>query len=111
MNEAINTLFEASPPLALALAINFLLYSLKKTKQFRDEMLPITAVIFGALVYPWIADIAKVVPVVKSPLVYNMVFGSGIGGLSVAMHQQVKQWLGLRTSDTEINSKPKDPTV
>jgi hypothetical protein len=107
MNETINTLLEASPPLILALAINLLLYALKRTPWPPDWALPMIAMAVGALVYPFIADIAKQVPTVKSPLVYNIVLGSAIGGMSVALNQQFRQILGLKTSNTEFITKPK----
>lgn len=109
MNEAINTLLQASPPLLLALAINLLLYALKRMPWYPNEYLPITAVVVGAAVYPWIADATNVVANVRSPLAYSVVLGAAIGGLSVAMHQQVRQFLGLGTGNTQFTTKPEEP--
>lgn len=110
MNEAINTLLQASPPLALVLAINLLLYGLKRAPWPPNWSLPMIAMLVGAVAYPFIADIAKPTLTVKSPLAYNVVLGFALGGLSVAFNQQFRQILGLKTGDTVLVRKPKQPT-
>jgi hypothetical protein len=109
MNEAINTLLQASPPLALALAINLLVFFLKKAKRFPDDYLPVAAMFIGAMAYPWIADVTNAVPSVKSPFLYNTVIGAAIGGLSVAFNQQFRQLFGLKTGQTVFLDKPQKP--
>lgn len=109
-SEVFDSLLKVSPPIALAIFINFLLLFIGKLEYFRakKDWLPIIALLIGGLVYPLVAEVGKISFSVPYPTMLNIVIGVCIGGLSVAFHQIFKNLLkkvGASTGDTMIITK------
>ncbi len=105
------SILKLSPPLVLAIVINFLLLFCKRIPYVPNWSLPLIATILGAIAYPQIADVANVSYSVKNPDAFNVIMGCCIGGSAVAIHQTFKQILSRffgYKSDTEILVKSSD---
>lgn len=96
-------LLQASPPIALAIALNFLGLALKKSP-LANWMIPLVLPIAGAVVYPFIAEPAKINFECKNPMLLMGVYGFAIGAGSVGINQMLRQFLGRKngSGDTEF---------
>lgn len=114
MNEAFDQLYKLSPPISMALAINFLLLGLKRIPKFPMWTTPFIAMTIGGVFYPLLADPGNVLFSVRSPIAAQIITGVSAGGLAVAFHQQFRQILkrfGVSTGDTEIFTKPDNEKI
>lgn len=105
MNE-LTELLQASPPIALAIALNFLGLGLKKSP-LADWLIPLLLPAIGAAVYPFIADAGKINFECKNPMALMAVYGFAIGAGSVGLHQALRQFTGRRngSGNTEFLKK------
>jgi len=107
-----DTLLKASPPIGLALFINFVLLFVGRIPALqanKDWTLPLVALAMGGFIYPFFASNGTVDPNIEYPLFSLFIRGVCIGGLSVAVHTvfkaKVKKWTGMPTGDTMIITK------
>lgn len=108
MNEAFEQLYKLSPPVSMALAINFVMLGVRRIPNFPTWTAPFIAMAIGGIFYPLLADPGNVLFAVRSPLAAQFITGVSAGGLAVAFHQQFKQILkrfGVSTGDTEMFTK------
>lgn len=105
MNE-LTELLQASPPVALAIALNFLGLGLKKSP-VANWLIPLLLPAVGAAVYPFIADAGKINFECRNPMALMAVYGFAIGSASVGLNQMLRQFLGRKNSsgDTEFFSR------
>lgn len=110
MNE-LTELLQASPPIALALALNVLGVALKKSP-LPNWVIPTVLPVIGAFAYPFIAETGKVGFTVRNPDVLLGVYGFVIGSASVGLNQIFRQFLGRLTEGPEEKKTetPKDKT-
>lgn len=114
MNDAsalMNQLLELSPPVAFLLALNALLFVLRKTPQVPNWSLQWVALAVGTFVYPMITDPAKVSFAVQNPKVAQAITGFLIGFAAIGTNKWFRdrlEQLGFKaaTSDTTFTVKP-----
>ena len=94
-------ILQASPPLALAVALNVVGEALKRSP-VPNWMLPLILPLLGALAYPFIAEAGKVNYEVARPDVLLGIYGFCIGAASVGLNQMFRQFLGRRGADAEV---------
>lgn len=106
MELSIDTITQLSPPLALALFLNFVGFFIKKSP-INNIYIPLILMLLGAGIYPFIADIASIDEVkVRNPFMLHMIYGACIAGLSVATHQTFTSFMQSKeTSDTQFIKK------
>lgn len=97
MNELMNYL-QASPPLALALALNVVAEALKRTP-LPNWWIPILLPAIGAIAYPYIAEVGKLSYEVAKPNVLLALYGVLIGSGAVGFNQAVRQFVGRKSTD------------
>ena len=90
--DQIKQLLELSPPVLLALGLNFLGLGLKRSP-IKNWTIPFLLIAAGAMVYPLIADVSKVSFQCQNPYALNAVFGAVIGGCSIGLNQAFRQIL------------------
>lgn len=86
MENLINDLLKLSPPLLLALALNLFGWGLRQYPGFNNKWIPLTLMFVGGIVYPFIGKTPE------NTRAACMVVGFCIGGLSVAINQQFRQF-------------------
>lgn len=90
-------LIQVSPPIGMALLINFALLFVRPILSDRGrDFLPMIAMVFGGIAYPLLTEPGKVLFNVRSPVAAQVVIGMVAGGASVAFHQQFKGLLRRR---------------
>jgi len=98
MNEELLTvLLKASPIVVLWSAITVIAKGLKGIKRVPNEFIPLFAVLFGAVVYPFIGAAWPLPGIEKleHAWILYMLVGIGVGGFSVGIHaglKQIKAW-------------------
>lgn len=97
---------QASPPIALAVALNFLGLGLKKSP-IADWLIPLLLPAVGAAVYPFIAEAGRINFECKNPMALMAVYGFAIGAGSVGLHQALRQFIGRKngSGNTEFLKK------
>lgn len=90
LKDVIDPLFTYSPPVLLAIVIIMIVHYVKRIPVIQSWHIPLVAMAIGAIVFPFIADTAKVPFNVRNPTVLNMMYGLAIGGLAIAFHQVFK---------------------
>lgn len=108
MMEQLNELLNLSPPVGLLVFLFFLGVILKKADIFPNRFIPLTQLLLGAGIYPFLA--AVVPNGYYYPLAAKVFLGGLIGAGTVALHQVIKQYLekkGLKLNgeDTDFVSK------
>jgi hypothetical protein len=93
----LDNLTQLSPPVALAVLLWFTGKAIKKS-QWQNWLIPFALPIFGAILYPFIAETASVSYSVKNPVVFNAIIGAVIGYSSTGLDQQIRQWLDRPTN-------------
>lgn len=88
-----NEIYQIGAPFALAAVLNIVGFALKKSPS-PDWLIPIIIMMLGGVAFPFIADYSKITYECKNPQVLMAIFGVGIGGVSVGLHQGMKQFLG-----------------
>lgn len=88
----INDILQQSPVVMMVMLLNLVGSSLKKSPVC-DWMIPWILGALGAILYPCIADTSQVAFNVAHPVVVQAMQGAFIGGMSVAIHQAVMQFL------------------
>lgn len=83
---------QLSPPLALALALSFVGFGLKRSP-VADWLIPWILIAAGAALYPLISEVGKISYTVSHPEAFAAVIGACIGGFAVGGHQAIKQML------------------
>lgn len=109
MNE-LTEILQASPPIALAVALNLLGLALKKSP-IADWLIPLLLPAIGAGVYPFIAEAGKINFECKNPMLLMGVYGFAIGAGSVGLNQMLRQLIGLKNGgDTRFFKRQKTET-
>lgn len=97
-----------SPPLLLALVLNGVGVFLKRSP-INDWIIPFILILLGAIIYPFIADVAEVAQGTRNATAYRVVVGAAIGVISVGVHATLKQFMGRKNGSgqtTFIQRKP-----
>jgi hypothetical protein len=96
-----------SPPVLLALVLNGIGLFLKRSP-INDWLIPFILIALGAIIYPFIADVAEVAEGTRNATAYRVVVGAAIGVVSVGAHATIKQFLGRKngTGQTDYIRKP-----
>lgn len=106
----VNQLLDLSPPVAFLLALNSLLFVLRKTPQVPNWSLQWVALLVGTLLYPQLTDPAKVSFAVASPVVAQHVTGFLIGFAAIGTNKwfrdRLKQFGFSSNGDTTFTTKP-----
>lgn len=100
---------DAAPPVALLIALNFVLMAIKKVPFIPNWSIPFIAFAIGGIAYPLLSDPAKVSFAVRCPVCAQVITGLLIGGAAVGSHQMFKQFLnrlGLSSGDTIVITNP-----
>lgn len=113
LNNLIGGLLDASPPFVLGFALWVLGVFLKSTPRVENWCIPFVMAFGGAILYPFVAEVGKVSYNVRSPLMFNVVMGFGIGGGAVLADQMRKRWLEFkgakgRDEDTKFFHRESD---
>lgn len=109
--DLLNNLTELSPPVALAVLLWFTGAALKRSP-WQNWLIPFTLPVLGAILYPLIAESAKVSYDVRNPAVFNAIIGAVIGYSATGFDQQIRQWLSRSTKPdgkTSFISRPDAP--
>lgn len=101
-------LLELSPPVLLALCLSLSGVFLKKSR-VQNWLIPWMLMSVGALIFPFIADVATKEIHSRNPIFYHAVIGAAIGGLSVGAHQAISQLSEFLTA--KKNGLPKGDTA
>jgi hypothetical protein len=109
MNE-LTDILQASPPIALAIALNLLGLAWKKMP-VANWMIPIVLPLIGAVVFPFIAERGKINFECQNPAILLGVYGFAIGAASVGLNQMLRQFIGRKngTGETEFLKKQDIP--
>jgi len=94
--DLVENLTQLSPPMALAVALWFFGYGLKRSPM-PDWLIPFVLPCVGAALFPFIAETASVSYSVKSPALFNAIIGFCIGGAAVTMNEAVKQFANRKS--------------
>ena len=97
--DLVENLTQLSPPMALAVALWFFGYGLKRSPM-PDWLIPFVLPVVGAALFPFVAETASVSYSVKSPALFNAIIGFCIGGAAVAMNEAAKQFLSRKDPPT-----------
>ncbi len=111
----LNHLTELSPPVALAVLLWFTGIALKRSP-WQNWLIPFILPVLGAILYPAIAETAKVSYSVSSPVVWNAIIGAIIGYSATGFDQQIRQFVnrpkkfdGKTSFITKPNAPPSPP--
>lgn len=94
--EWLDSVIQASPPIALALVINLMLWTTRKVP-VPGWTRPVAAMVAGGAAYPFLAEAGKIAYQIRSPMLYSVIIGLCIGGLSVSLNQTVRHWIKSKT--------------
>ena len=92
MNDALDFILDAKPPMLLAIGLTVLALGIKKSP-LPDWLIPILMLVAGAVAYPFIAETGKVSFQVRSPALFNALIGLCIGGASQALQDKICGWI------------------
>lgn len=103
----ITDIMQASPPIALAIALNLLGLALKNSP-IQNWMIPLLLPVIGSAAYPFIAERGKVNFECANPVVLLAIYGFVIGAGSVGFNQMLRQFLDRKngSGNTGLLKKP-----
>lgn len=107
--DTFNELMQLSPPVILAVALNFVGLALKKSP-VADWLIPWLLILIGGAVFPFIAETGKINYECKNPFILHAIFGMAIGGLAIGLNQGIKQLLRNRQENAALGAES-GPTI
>lgn len=87
-----NQIYQIGAPVALAAVLNLIGFAIKKSP-IPNWAIPLIIMAIGGAAFPQIADYSKITYECKNPQILMALFGVGIGGVSVGLHQGLKQFI------------------
>lgn len=97
-------------PIPLLAAVAWLLgFGLKKTPKIPNELTPWVVAVFGAVAYPFIADVTELYPNLPNPTFYNILIGFLVGGAATWGTEAIGQLKSLFGKNKETPPSPPAP--
>jgi hypothetical protein len=87
----VDSILKMSPPVALMVGLNSLMYYLRRTPHIPLWLVPWVIMILGAVTYPMITNSGDMIFTVPYPLVAQSIIGFIIGFAAIGVHRLFEQ--------------------
>ena len=92
--EQLTEILKMSPPVVFVVVLNGIGLILSNAKWFKSDYIPLTMLVLGAGVWPFLAETGNVAFTARHPMLLNGVYGAALGLGAVGAHQLVSKLLG-----------------
>ena len=106
--EQLTEILKMSPPVVFVVVLNGLGMILSSAKWFKSDYIPVTMLVLGAGVWPFLAETGNVAFTARHPMLLNAVYGAALGLGAVGAHQLVSRLMG---GDKTPPTLPPPPSV
>lgn len=108
MDDIINSLFTASPPVLLMLVLNGIGIALKRTPKMPNWAIPWALIILGGIAYPFVGEWSATVKSARFPTGLMVIYGVGIGLAAVGFYEGLLRKF-LPAKETTAPDAPEPP--